>query len=133
MLNSQPRQGADPEREGLRCREGELHGEHSHGAGGEREGQRCSEKELLHDDPPERRSARSIANGSQQRDQRFKSDGKIERRFACTKNPQGNQRIGVGAEFLILAPTGIVNDAVPWRPLTEEHLSPPGFVLDSGF
>jgi hypothetical protein len=51
-LYSQPRQGADPEREGLRCREGELHGEHSHGAGGKREGQRCSEKELLHDDPP---------------------------------------------------------------------------------
>jgi hypothetical protein len=32
------RQGADPQREGLRCREGELHGEHGHGAGGEREG-----------------------------------------------------------------------------------------------
>jgi len=44
-LNSQPRQGADPEREGLRCGEGELHREHSCGAGDEREGQRCSEKE----------------------------------------------------------------------------------------
>jgi hypothetical protein len=38
MLNSQPRQGADPEREGLRCGAGELQGEHGHG--GERERQR---------------------------------------------------------------------------------------------
>jgi hypothetical protein len=44
MLNSQPRQGADPEGEGLRCGAGELHGEHGHGAGGDREGQRNSEK-----------------------------------------------------------------------------------------
>jgi hypothetical protein len=121
MLNSQPRQGADPEREGLRCGEGELHGEHGHGAGGEREGQRNSEKELLHDGPPERRSVRSIANGSQQRDQRFKSDGKIERRLHAPKIPKGNQRAGVGA--------GI---AVPWRPLTEEHLSLPTPRLGSG-
>jgi hypothetical protein len=26
-----------------------------------------------------------------------------------------------------------INDPAPWRPVTEEHLSPPGIMLGSGF